>query len=490
MSTQTQLLRDSLSGEILSSERMYGYMALGTGLGAGLVHIPEDPSVVWSQLAWNYPFAWYVYNDIEKKDDEVSSDLETRKEAVLAKSRVVLPASDKRQDKKLADFIAETLEGYMGGGDGLRFGFTNFLWEAMDAIAKGVAIGENIFAAANDRVYIQEVKFKPQALFDFSDGPLAAYSSYGMPQTGPLRLSSTIGITLEGVDPKEPLPQQKFFVHTFRPYQGNRWGSPLLYSGVFWLSWFKRAGVKQWLRYLERGAGTVLTKYDVGNEADKDLAIQAAQAISEESAVAVNKRFEVEVLENVRQALGTAHKDLTDEYCNKGIARVILGQSASRGGEGGWSKGNVQERVASRKTEVDSLSLMLAVNTQLVWPLVLLNQGPVERPPIWTINYEPGGDLAEISEWLHTLWQMHVKVPVKWVYKTFQLPEPAEGEEVLPEPAQAEETAAPAGGGDGDTAFAEDDGDPLKKKYAARLLKPPTSKTERFKRLRPFMTQS
>lgn len=259
---------------------------------------------------------------------------------------------------------------------------------------------------------------------------------------------------------------------------------------VFWLSWFKRAGVKQWLRYLERGPGTVLTKYDGGaSDGERRLALEAAQAMAEEAAVAIPKKFEAEVMENVRQAMGSSHKELVDDYCNKGISRVILGQTASRGGEGGWSKGNVQERVASRKTEVDALSLMLAVNTQLVFPLTLVNLGPLERPPIWTINYEPGADLTEVSKWLHTLWQMHVPIGIKPIYKTFQWPEPTEGEEVLPAPAQAEETAAPAGGGE-DSSFAEEDGDLAKKKSKSKLKKQPTSSRERFAQLRPPTMQS
>lgn len=480
---------EALTGEILSSQRMSQYMAFGGGLGGGMIHIPEDPSLVWNQLDWNYPFAMFVYRDIEKKDDKVSSDLDTRKEAVLAKERFVKPASETAQDKKAAEFIGETLEGFMGGGDGLRFGFDNFLWEALDAVGKGVAIGENIFDVASDRIYIRDVRFKPQFLFSFAEGELAPYQSYALPQTGPLRLRADLGFMIEGVDATQPLPDNKFFVHTFRPYQGNRWGSPLI-QRVFWLSWFKRAGIKQWLRYLERGAGTVLAKYDSGAaKEEKQIALEAAQAVAEESAAAISKRFEVESLENVRQSLGSAHKELTDEYCNNGIARVILGQTlTSRGSEGGGSRalGEVHERVAARKTETDAKSLMLAVNTQLVFPLTLLNVGPVERPPIWTIKYESGGDLKLMSEILYRAWQMRVPIGKKFYYASLQMPEPEEDEEMLEPPAQNEEDEAVPGGES--SSFTE--GDLVKKKSSNRRSKLPILKKERFARLRPSMIES
>jgi phage gp29-like protein len=489
---ETKLL-DSLSGEILSSERIGRFMGFGGGLGAGQVFIPDDPSVVFDQLWWNHAFAMYVYRDIIEKDDKLSSDLDTRMEAVLAKSRIVKPASEKRQDKRAADFISETLEGYMGGGDGVRFGFSNFLWEALDAIGKGVAIGENVFDFASDRVFIRGVNFKPQAFFNFAEGDLAPYANYSLPQTGPLRIRADLGFAIGDVDPEQPLPEKKFFVHTFRPYQGNRFGSPLS-RRVFWLTYFKKAGLKAWLRYNERGSGTVLARYNAGGAADeKQKALELAQAVAEEASAAVGKGTEVEVLENVRASLGSSHNELVDR-CDNAIARVILGQTlTSRGSEGGGSRalGEVHERVAERKTEVDSISLMLAVNTQLVFPLVLLNMGPVQRPPIWTIQYEPGADLKLMSEIIYRAWQMGLPIGKKYYYTTMQMPEPAEGEEILPPPAKDDQDSPPPGGTSNESpTFAEDDPSLLKKKSGNRRLKPPISKTERFARLRPTTLRS
>jgi phage gp29-like protein len=484
MSNDKIIAADVLTGEILSSERLGNYMAFAYNLG--LTALPDDPSWAWIQLKTNPWLAMAIYEDLEEKDDKISSDLDTRKESVLAKSRTVLPASEKRQDRKLADFIGETLEGYMGGGDGLRFGFDSFLWEALDAIGKGVAIGENIYESANDRLYIKSVNFKPQFLFSFGEGALANYSTYALPQTGPLRLRPDV--FLGGVGSGEPLPEQKFFVHTFRSYQGNRWGTPLL-RRVFWLSWFKRAGVKQWLRYLERGPGTVLARYSDGASADeKKKALEAAQALAEEMAAAIPKKFEAEVLENTRHAMGSSHSELVDDYCNNGIARVILGQTlTSRGSEGGGSRalGEVHERVAGRKTETDAKSLMLAVNTRLVWPLTILNYGVVERPPIWTIQYEPGADMKMMSEVLYKLWQMNVPLAVKPFYQTFQIKEPTEGEEVLALP-KSNNGAEQVDTEEEDTSFAEK-GDDVKKKSGNRRSKPLSSSRERFGKLRPSM---
>lgn len=477
--------------EILSSDKIGNYLSLGFGLG----NVPDNPSWIWEQLRFNPWMAMFVYEDMEEKDAKVGSDLESRKEAVLALERHVLPASDKRQDQKLATFVEETLEGYFDSSNGVRFGFDNVLWEALDAVSKGVSIGEVIFGNGRDRVFISDVRFKPQSLFSFGEGPLGAYASTTSPllQTGPLRIRP--GMFIDGVSSDVPLPPRKFFVNTFRPRHGNRWGMPIDRK-VFWASWFKRASVTQWLRFLEKGPGSIVTRYNDGaGEDERNKALEAAQAINEESAVALPKKFISEVLQHVRQSMGSAYREMVDDFCNNEIARVILGQTlTSRGSEGGGSRalGEVHERVAGRKAEVDAKGLMWAVNTQLVWPIVLFNQGPVEQPPIWTINYEPGADLDGMSTWLQRLWEMNLPIGKKWVYNEFQIAEPGPEDELLEQQEKDPAIQQPPAAKDIVDSFAEGDDppatDPVQKKKLVprRKVSPPlSSKKGRFGRLRP-----
>lgn len=479
---------EGLTDEILSSERIGHYMTLAYGLAN--LGIPDNPSWVWEQLRGNPWLAMAVYEDLEEKDAMVSSALETRKESVLSKSRRVLPASDKRQDVRVAQFIEETLEGYFDSSDGVHFGLDNVLFEALDAIGKGVAIGENIYGEAADRIFIKNIKFMPQHLFSFGEGLMASYSTaaYPVPQTGPLRLRP--GIFGEGLSADTPLPPRKFFVHSYRPRQGNRWGSPLMRK-AYWPSWFKRASVKQWLRLLEKGAGSVVARYPGGaGESEQMKALDAARAINEESSVALPDKFTVEVLEHVRTGMGSAYREMVDDFCNNEIARVILGQTlTSRGSEGGGSRalGEVHERVAGRKTEVDAKSLMLAVNTQLVWPLTLFNHGVMSRPPVWVIDYEPGADLDSMSKVLERLWRMRVPLKRDYVFNTFNLPEPGAADEVLPGPSAGEQSKPPDADDDDDKEgggkFSEKKSRPGASSERSRTR--PGSSRGRFERLAP-----
>ena len=431
------------------------YMSMAYNLGAINV---ADPTWAWAQLRTNPWLAMAIYEDMEEKDSKVGSDLEVRIESVLSKDRQMVPASEKRQDTKIAEFVWETLETYMGGSVvGERLPFDNLLFEMMDAVAKGVAIGEIIWNHTSDRVFAENINFHPQHLFSFGEGEFAQYATYAYPQRGPLRLNSNLQFAVPGLNPAEPLPQNKFLVHTFRARQGNRWGTPAC-RRCFWPSWIKRAGVRQWLRFLEKGPGTIVTKYPAGASPDEqDKALQAGQAMTDESQVAIPDKFQYELIENIRGNMGSAHRELVDDFCNNEIARVILGQTlTSRGSEGGGSRalGEVHERVAGRKTEVDAKSLMLAVNTQLVWPIVLFNFGPVSRPPIWTIKYEPAADVSQISENLYRGWTMRVPITKRFYYTSMQWPEPAEGEELIDPPSRDEEGGA-IPGDESDAAFAE-----------------------------------
>ena len=137
-------------------------------------------------------------------------------------------------------------------------------------------------------------------------------------------------------------------------------------------------------------------------------------------------------------------------------------------------------QVRAEKIEADAKFLMQVINVGLVWPLTLFNHGPVARPPMWAIDYDPQKDLSAISTWLARLWTMRVQIPCKYVYKTFQIPEPAEGEETLPEPEGAKDPSLPGTGVDASADFAE-----KKTSSAGRPLNRSSLRMERFGRLRP-----
>ena len=427
--------------EILASDKLGGYQNWS---GAVLSYLnTDDPGFLWEQLKWNPWLAMAIFEDMEDKDGTLFSCLEKRRDGVLSLPRYVKPASDKPEDVKIAEFVEDCLENYFGGTtatlneDAHESNFENFLSEALEAVGDGVTIGEIIFAEATDRIYIKEVKFKPQHLFSFGETGLATYSTPLMmyPQTGKLHLRT--GVSVENFGLGAELPENKFFVFSYQPRKGNRWGSPLKRK-CFWQAWLKKSGVKGWLRYIEKGSGTVVARYnDSADATEQQNAVGAATAVQEESAVAIPKKFLLEVHEMVRN-IGSSHKELVDDYCNAEISRIVVGQTLTgRGSDGGGSRalGQVHERVESKKIEKDAKGLMAVVNKRLVRPLVVYNFGPKAAMPEWILEYEPGEDLNTMAE-RYSLLRTEVGLPLskKALYEAFQTPEPIDKDDTLDQP--------------------------------------------------------
>jgi phage gp29-like protein len=394
----------------------------------------DNPSAAWRQMLADSPAAFPLYRDLEEKDGQISSALETRKDGVLRRERKVVAVSSSSQDQRHAAFAREVLAAIPN--------FENILCELLDAIGYGVAIAEILWEQAGARVFIRDIKPRPQELFSFG-GP-------GQPQTGSLRfaqgaarrsLPAQVGLGEGG------LPEHKFLVYSFRPRHGNRRGRPML-RRVFWPSWFKRQDLKFWLKFIEKGSGSVVVRYPQGaTDQDKQRALEAAEAINEETAVAIPENFQIvsELLDAARGGSTDVFLALADQLCNNEIARVILGQTltqrAGEDGHGSRALGEVHQQVRFEKVAADARDLMAVINDQLLRRLFLFNFGPEVKPPRWSIQLDPPADLSRRIEIDQRLAQLGVPLPLSYVQRTYSIPAPAPDEAILPAtPASGSET--------------------------------------------------
>lgn len=462
--------------EILASERMTAFGNYSTT--SQIYYDGNNPAATWERIKCDPWIAMAVYWDMEEKNAAVYSGLDTRKNNVLSKPWNIVPASEKRQDIKVAEFIEECLTEYFEN-------FDSFLYEALDAIGKGVSIGEKIFAEASDRIYIKEVKFKPQHLFSFGETAYAGYSTASMmyPQTGPLQLRQ--GVTIDSLVTGQTLPEDKFLVFSFRPKHGNRWGDPINRKG-FWWDWVLRASLKNWLKYQEKGSGVVVAKYPGSSgKSEQDAALAAATAIHDETAVAIPDKFELEIHEMVRN-IGSSHKELVDGYCTAQISRIYLGQSltgqSSAGGGGSRARDEVAERVSDRVSETDCKAIMQPVNIDIVRPLTFLNFGPNAKPPKFVVEYEAKEDTGSKSK-LFAVGHKDIGIPlsIKQIREDLQLAAPEDEEDTL---APAASSNQAADGNEDPLKMSLSEGDE-KKKLVLHTSTPSSLRKDRFTRFRP-----
>ena len=375
----------------------------------------DNPSSAWRLMISDSPAAFPLYRDLEEKDGQVSSALETRKDGVLRRERRVLAASSAADDERRAAFARDVLAAISH--------FENILYELLDAVAYGFTVAEIIWEQEGSTVFIRDIRPRPQELFSF--GPI------GKPQVGPLQFSHGSRVTNHE---SRVLPSHKFLVSSFRPRHGNRRGRPLL-RRVFWPSWFKRQDLKFWLKFIEKGSGSVVVRYPQGaTDQDKQRALEAAEAINSETAVAIPENFQIvsELLQAARAGDSSVFLSLADNLCNNEIARVILGQTLTqRGGEDGRGSralGEVHQEVRFEKVAADARDLMSVINDQLLRWLFLFNFGPDVRPPKWTIQLDPPEDLRQRIEIDERLARLGAPLPLSYLQRTYSLPAPARGE--------------------------------------------------------------
>ncbi len=386
----------------------------------------DNPSAAWRLMLGDSQAAYGLYRDLEEKDGQVSSALETRKDGVLRRERKVVAASATADDERRAAFAREVLAAIPN--------FENILYELLDAAAYGFSVAEILWEQSGSTVFIRDIKPRPQELFSFGEP--------GRPQVGGLRFTrlATGDSRLE-----KELPDHKFLVYSFRPRHGNRRGRPLL-RRVFWASWFKRQDLKFWLKFIEKGTGSVVVRYPAGaTDQDKQRALEAAEAINAETAVAIPENFQIasELLTAARAGDTDVFLTLADSICNNEIARVILGQTLTqRGGEDGRGSralGEVHQQVRFEKVAADARDLMSVVNDQLLRWLFLFNFGPDVPRPHWTIALDPPEDLRQRIEIDERLARLGAPLPLGYLQRTYSIPAPQADETTLSAPASASE---------------------------------------------------
>jgi len=378
----------------------------------------DNPSAAWRLMLSDTPGAYPLYRDLEEKDGQISSALETRKEGVLRRERKLVAVSSSAADERRAGFAREVLAAIPN--------FENILYELLDAAGYGFTAAEILWEQDGSTVFIRDIKARPQELF--------AFGAPGLPQTGPLQFSSVArSPMLDG----RSLPQHKFLVYSFHPRHGNRRGRPLL-RRVFWASWFKRQDLKFWLKFIEKGTGSIVVRYPQGaTDQDKQRALEAAEAINAETAVAIPENFQIvsELLQAARAGDTNIFLALADQLCNNEIARVILGQTltqrGSEDGRGSRALGEVHQDVRFDKVAADARDLMAVINDQLLRWLFLFNFGPDVAVPRWSIQLDPPEDLRQRIEIDERLARLGVPLPITHLQRVYSIPAVTPGETAI-----------------------------------------------------------
>lgn len=347
-----------------------------------------------------------LYSDL-LRDAKVGSTLQTRRLAVTGREWEVIPASDKRQDVKTADYVQEVLKAI--NLDAYR-----------RAALSGLVLG-----------------FKPcEIMWDYSEGDIfiskiipRASRRFVFDLQGKMRML-TLGNMIEG----EELPERKFQCFTNPSDDGSPYGDGLGRM-LYWPVWFKKNAIKFWMIFADKfGSPTAIGKYPPGTTKDQQNELLAAiEAIQQESAVKIPNTMVIELLEAARQGSVDTYETLCN-FMDRQIAQVVLGHTGtSESTPGKLGSEDAANEVREDYIKSDADLLCESENNQMVRWTVDYNFPGVSRngyPKAW-IRTGPEEDLQPLAERDQILVTIGVPIGEQYFYDTYGIPKPEEGEKTV-----------------------------------------------------------
>lgn len=154
----------------------------------------------------------------------------------------------------------------------------------------------------------------------------------------------------------------KHFLTQCKPTYKNPYGEALL-SRLYWLWFFKNNSRKMWAKFVERFGNPLLVgKSQSDNVAMRNALLQAHAS----SVIAVSVNESVEAVNAQGNSGATAFEGFSDRI-EKGIQKLILGQTLTSGTDGGGSRalGTVHLQVQQEKVDADIRMIMPTMQSMI-----------------------------------------------------------------------------------------------------------------------------
>lgn len=368
-----------------------------------------------------------IYQDM-LRDSHIRSVVGTRRLAVLGKEWRIEAAEDSPADQNVRDLVEEAIQGIRG--------FERARRDLLDGIFKGFAVGEIMWSVVNGRVVPTEIRRRGQHRFVFD-------------ADGRLRL-----LTIQNMIDGEELPERKFLILQYDADPENPYGFGIGQS-VYWPWWFKKHAIKFWVVFMDRFAQPLpVGKYPPGtDEKTQEALLDLLKAIQTDQAVKIPNTLDVSLLEAARTSTVGVYEPFI-KLLNAEISKAVLGQTLTtqEGTTGSQALGRVQEDVRQDIVEADADLEDEVFRDQLIRWIVDFNFGPDVPAPWFITETEAEKDLIALSNRDKVLHSMGMRIPERYIYDTYAMPEPQGDEPILPPPT-ASSSFAPLPDAFGEAAF-------------------------------------
>ncbi|MDG6314083.1 DUF935 domain-containing protein [Glaesserella parasuis] len=359
-----------------------------------------------------------LFMDIEERDSAIFANIQTRKRAALGVDWVIqAPRNATPAEEKLRDEVDELF--YQIGN------LEDLIIDCMDAVGHGFSALEIEWAFNGKVWYPNAFMHRPQSWFkwDKLDNLLLKTPQN---QTG------------------EPLRPYGWVVHTHKS-RSTQAARNNLFRTLAWLYMFKHYSIHDFAEFLELyGMPIRIGKYGAGATKDEKQTLKRALAEIGHNAAGImpeSMSIELHNAANAGGALGNNPFLQMVDWCEKSIARLILGQTLTSGADGKSSTnalGNVHNEVRRDLLVSDVKQLGQTFTQQIILPYLLINFPNVDptRIPTFEFDTKEPADLALFAESLPKLVDIGLQIPANWARDKLGIPEVQEGEVVLGRVAQ------------------------------------------------------
>ena len=251
-----------------------------------------------------------LFVDIEERDSAIASALGTRKRALLTLDyRIAPPRNPSESELKLIEAVDDLINGIAN--------FDDVLVDMMDAVGHGFAAIEIGWQLLGDKQVPVKFTHRPQSWFvwDKNDNLLLRTPNNQM---------------------GEALWQYNWIIHKHRNRSGGAARNGLFRS-LAWLYMFKHYSVHDFAEFLELyGMPIRIGKYGAGStKEEKQTLLRALAQIGHNAAGIMPEGMNIE-LHNAASSINGGNNPFMGmvEWCEKSVARLILGQTLTSGADG------------------------------------------------------------------------------------------------------------------------------------------------------------
>ncbi len=310
-----------------------------------------------------------LYNET-MADDQVISTFNQRKGAVTATPMTVEPGGEDSKSIAAADHLRENLA---------RLKMDDITDKMLNGIFFGYMHGEIIYRPNAGKIEIADIKVrKPERfVFGVDDQPRV--------------LTKTHPFKGEEVDPMYLWSLSSGAISHDNPY-----GLGLGYY-LYWLTRFKKSGLKFWLKFLERFAQpAVIGKFEPGADATEvTRLLNTIQALATDYGAVIPNDMALEMFEASRT--GTADYKTLREIINAAISKIVVGQTMTTDDGSSRSQSEVHKTVKMDIVKADSDLLCESFNFGPARVFTEINY-PGAMPPKMCRKVEPKLSTKEQAE--------------------------------------------------------------------------------------------